>query len=93
MAEENPESLGVENLSVHEKSPQPQQKNQEVVKIDILLNATGSAPILKQKKWSVDQEKTINWVAKFVHKYLKLTSEEQLVRLFSVSLENDSWLL
>uniref|UniRef100_A0A182XYI5 Ubiquitin-like protein ATG12 n=1 Tax=Anopheles stephensi TaxID=30069 RepID=A0A182XYI5_ANOST len=47
-------------------------------KLDIVLHATGSAPILKQKKWSVDQEKPISAIVKFIHKYLKLDPEERL---------------
>ena len=47
--------------------------------VDILLNAAGNAPIMKQRKWTVDWQKDINWVCKFIHKYLKLDSEEKLV--------------
>lgn len=47
--------------------------------VDIILHATGSAPILKQKKWAVDQEKPISAIIKFIHKYLKLEPGEKLV--------------
>uniref|UniRef100_A0A182MDR9 Ubiquitin-like protein ATG12 n=1 Tax=Anopheles culicifacies TaxID=139723 RepID=A0A182MDR9_9DIPT len=67
-------ATNVENLSlVGQKA-----EKQEVKKIDIVLHATGSAPILKQKKWSVDQEKPISAIVKFIHKYLKLDPEERL---------------
>lgn len=46
--------------------------------VDILLNAAGNAPIMKQRKWAVDPMKDICWVAKFIHKYLKLDGEEKL---------------
>lgn len=49
--------------------------------VDILLNATGNVPIMKTRKWAVDQEKPISWIIKFIHKYLKLDPEEKLVRL------------
>ncbi|PZC75301.1 autophagy protein 12-like [Helicoverpa armigera] len=48
------------------------------VKIDILLKATGNAPIMKKKKWAVDAEKPIGWIMEFVKKYLKLEADEKL---------------
>ncbi|CAH2253690.1 autophagy protein 12-like [Pararge aegeria] len=48
------------------------------VKVDILLKATGNAPIMKKKKWAVDAEKPIGWIMEFVKKYLKLEPEEKL---------------
>ncbi|KAJ2939806.1 hypothetical protein O0L34_g17998 [Tuta absoluta] len=48
------------------------------LKIDILLKATGNAPIMKKKKWAVDAEKPIGWIMEFVKKYLKLEPEEKL---------------
>ncbi|XP_049869599.1 autophagy protein 12-like [Pectinophora gossypiella] len=48
------------------------------VKIDILLKATGNAPIMKKKKWAVDAEKPIGWIMEFVKKYLKLEPDEKL---------------
>lgn len=47
-------------------------------KIDILLKATGNAPIMKQKKWSVSLEHTIGWISEFVRRYLKLDANERL---------------
>uniref|UniRef100_A0A2M4AXE3 Ubiquitin-like protein ATG12 n=1 Tax=Anopheles triannulatus TaxID=58253 RepID=A0A2M4AXE3_9DIPT len=67
-------ATNVENLSLNEQKVE----KQEIKKIDIVLHATGSAPILKQKKWSVDQEKPISAIIKFIHKYLKLDPEERL---------------
>lgn len=34
---------------------------------------------MRQRKWTVDYMKDINWVCKFIHKYLKLEPEEKLV--------------
>jgi ubiquitin-like protein ATG12 len=48
--------------------------------VDILLKATGNAPIMKKKKWSVEPDKTIGWIMEFMKKYLKLERSEQLVR-------------
>ncbi|KAG5679672.1 hypothetical protein PVAND_009226 [Polypedilum vanderplanki] len=74
MTDENQEnsSLGVERLSIQPEKPA------EIVKIDILLNAVGNSPIMKQRKWTVDWMKDISWVSKFIHKYLKLDSEDKL---------------
>ena len=45
----------------------------------MLLKATGDAPIMKKKKWAVDGEKPIGWVAEFIKKYIKLEPSESLV--------------
>lgn len=47
-------------------------------KIDILLKATGNAPIMKKKKWSVDPDKKIGMIIEFIKKYLKLDHSESL---------------
>lgn len=49
--------------------------------MDILLKPTGNAPIIKKKKWTVDGDKKISWVIKFMRKYLKLESNEKLVNI------------
>lgn len=43
-----------------------------------MLNAVGNSPIMKTRKWAVDQEKQISWIIKFIHKYLKLSTEERI---------------
>lgn len=47
----------------------------------ILLNATGNVPIIKKRSWTVDPYKTVSWIQKFIHKYLKLDPSEQIVSL------------
>lgn len=54
------------------------------IAVDILLNPTGNVPIMKTKKWAVDQEKPISWVIKFIHKYLKLDAEDKLVSAMDI---------
>jgi len=49
--------------------------------VDILLKATGNAPIMKKKKWAVDPDRKIGWIMEFIKKYLKLDRSEQLVIL------------
>ncbi|KAI1292147.1 Autophagy protein 12-like [Halotydeus destructor] len=51
---------------------------EQSVKVDLLLKATGDAPIMKKKKWTVDPEKTVSWVIQFIRKYLKLEPSESL---------------
>lgn len=34
---------------------------------------------MKQRKWTVDYLKDVNWVCKFIHKYLKLDPQEKVV--------------
>lgn len=47
-------------------------------KIDILLKATGNAPIMKKKKWTVSQDYSIGRISDFIRRYLKLDSNEKL---------------
>jgi hypothetical protein len=51
-----------------------------IFSVDILLKATGNAPIMKKKKWAVDPERKIGWIMEFMKKYLKLDRSEHLVR-------------
>lgn len=43
------------------------------------LKATGNAPIMKKKKWTVSQDQHIGWISEFIKKYLKLDANERLV--------------
>lgn len=63
-----------------------------VISVDILLKATGNAPIMKKKKWAVDAEKPIGWIMEFVKKYLKLEPEEKLVNLYYVLTKFCLWI-
>lgn len=47
--------------------------------VEILLKATGNAPILKTKKWMVEKEKTVAAIIEFLRKLLKLDSSDTLV--------------
>ncbi|XP_022830879.1 autophagy protein 12-like [Spodoptera litura] len=69
------ESLKIES---EQKDNGDSSKGDNKVKIDILLKATGNAPIMKKKKWAVDAEKPIGWIMEFVKKYLKLEPNEKL---------------
>ncbi|XP_044732804.1 autophagy protein 12-like [Chrysoperla carnea] len=55
-----------------------EDKENDKSKIDVLLKATGNAPIMKKKKWTVPYNKTIGWISEFIKKYLKLEPSEQL---------------
>ncbi|KAJ8728431.1 hypothetical protein PYW08_016816 [Mythimna loreyi] len=68
------ESLKIEG----EQKENGDASKSDKVKIDILLKATGNAPIMKKKKWAVDAEKPIGWIMEFVKKYLKLEPDEKL---------------
>lgn len=62
-------------------------------KIDLLLKATGDAPIMSRKKWSVNPDQTVGWVITFIRQYLKLPAEDSLVsccRLIPISLPSSS---
>ncbi|XP_063381069.1 autophagy protein 12-like [Cydia fagiglandana] len=78
-SEDNTASLSsaTETLKIEDKDNGDAGKSDKV-KIDILLKATGNAPIMKKKKWAVDAEKPIGWIMEFVKKYLKLEPDERL---------------
>jgi len=58
---------------------EPSQSTPDTVhKVDLLLKATGDAPIMKKKKWAVDADKTISWVITFIRRYLKLQDSDSL---------------
>ncbi|KAH8269972.1 hypothetical protein KR018_001209 [Drosophila ironensis] len=52
--------------------------DKDASKICVLLNATGNVPIIKKRTWTVDPNKTVSWIQKFIHKYLKLDANEQI---------------
>lgn len=64
-----------------------------LISVDILLKATGNAPIMKKKKWAVDAEKPIGWIMEFVKKYLKLNDDEKLVSFYVASYIVDTFLI
>ncbi|CAH0723093.1 unnamed protein product, partial [Brenthis ino] len=72
------ETSNLENVKDGDSKETSEGGKSDKVKIDILLKATGNAPIMKKKKWAVDAEKPIGWVMEFVKKYLKLEPEEKL---------------
>ncbi len=47
--------------------------------VDILLKATGDAPIMKTRKWAVDRTKKIGWIIDFIRKYIKGEPSDSLV--------------
>ncbi|KAI5620405.1 ubiquitin-like protein ATG12, partial [Silurus asotus] len=53
-------------------------KTGERKKIDVLLKAVGDTPIMKTKKWAVERERTIQSLAQFISRFLKLEPNEQL---------------
>ena len=47
-------------------------------KINLFLKATSDVPIMKKKKWQIDESKTIFWVIQFIKKYLKLEDKDTI---------------
>jgi hypothetical protein len=52
--------------------------------VDILLRATGDAPVMKKKIWKVDSFRTIGWIIEFIRRYIKLEANESLVGVLSL---------
>ncbi|XP_076627187.1 autophagy-related 12 [Colletes latitarsis] len=71
----NLETIPSETTLVRNES---QAASKDKAKIDILLKATGNAPIMKQKKWAVSQDYCIGKISDFIRRYLKLDSNEKL---------------
>lgn len=55
--------------------------------VDVLLKAVGDTPIMKTKKWAVERERTVQALAQFISRFLKLEANEQLVPLISLPIE------
>ena len=55
-----------------------QAASKDKAKIAILLKATGNAPIMRQKRWFVNEDHCIGRISNFVRKYLKLDTNEKL---------------
>ena len=49
--------------------------------VDVLLKATGDAPIMKKKKWAVDKNKQVSYLIDFIKKYIKCDPSESLVSI------------
>jgi len=50
----------------------------QLSKIELRLQPTGDAPIMKKRKWVVDPQKTVGQINKFVREYIKLDEKENL---------------
>ncbi|CAF4845546.1 autophagy protein 12-like [Pieris napi] len=78
MSDEKAEDVSQSDSQVENTKENGDASKTDKVKVDILLKATGNAPIMKKKKWAVDAEKPIGWIVEFVRKYLKLEADEKL---------------
>ena len=56
-----------------------QDDYRHLISVEILLKATGDAPIMKKRKWAVDATKKIGWIIGFIRKYINSPPEESLV--------------
>lgn len=66
----------VDSLGVIGQNDSPVAKKN---KVDILFKATGNAPIMKRRRWVVDNEKTVGWIISFLKtKVLHLGPSESL---------------
>lgn len=56
--------------------------------VDVLLKAVGDTPIMKTKKWAVERGRTVQSLAQFISRFLKLDPSEQLVPFISSHIES-----
>lgn len=47
--------------------------------VTVSLTPAGSAPLLKQKKFKVDRERTVGWIMQWLQKTLKCEPDESVV--------------
>ncbi|EPB68554.1 autophagy protein Apg12 [Ancylostoma ceylanicum] len=47
-------------------------------KVTILLRAVGDAPILKQKKFNIDVNRTVAWFSQVIRKMINLPDDQSL---------------
>ncbi|XP_029845789.1 ubiquitin-like protein ATG12 [Ixodes scapularis] len=80
-AEENSDNSSHSKPDQHKGPPESfggHQANAERKKIDVLLKATGDAPIMQKRKWAVSASMKVMDIADFIRKYLKLEQSESL---------------
>uniref|UniRef100_A0A147BE42 Ubiquitin-like protein ATG12 n=1 Tax=Ixodes ricinus TaxID=34613 RepID=A0A147BE42_IXORI len=80
-AEENSDNSSHSKPDQHKGPPESfggHQPNAERKKIDVLLKATGDAPIMQKRKWAVSASMKVMDIADFIRKYLKLEQSESL---------------
>ncbi|KAK7070912.1 Ubiquitin-like protein [Halocaridina rubra] len=70
--------VAVEVQEQQEQETAKDSKDTSNKKIDVLLKATGDAPIMKKKRWAVEGDKPVGWVTEFIRRYLKLEPSETL---------------
>ncbi|KAG9508734.1 Ubiquitin-like protein ATG12, partial [Fragariocoptes setiger] len=58
--------------------PSTPSKSNEPRKIEILLKATGDAPIMNKRKWAIESYKKVSSVIEFIRKYISLGPSESL---------------
>ena len=61
-----------------ETKAEPEKDKKKSEKVEVRLQATGDAPIMKQKNYNVDKDKPISWILAFIRRYLKFQSHEGL---------------
>ncbi|CAB0032983.1 unnamed protein product [Trichogramma brassicae] len=71
----NPDPPTTEPSSANNETPVASDKEK---KIEVLLKATGDAPIMTKKKWTVPPDKTLGWISEFIKKFIKMGPEERL---------------
>lgn len=52
--------------------------------VTLWLKPTGNAPILKNKKWTVEKKQTIAMIMEFLKKYMDLEPSASMVRFTSL---------
>ncbi|XP_018591937.1 ubiquitin-like protein ATG12 isoform X1 [Scleropages formosus] len=75
---ESPTENQKDESPVVQPPPEDVGSNEEKKKIDVLLKAVGDTPIMKTKKWAVERGRTVQSLALFISRFLKLDPSEQL---------------
>ncbi|KAL4616726.1 ubiquitin-like protein ATG12 isoform X1 [Arapaima gigas] len=77
-AAESPSEIQKDESPAVQPSAEDVGPNEEKKKIDVLLKAVGDTPIMKTKKWAVERGRTVQSLALFISRFLKLEPSDQL---------------
>lgn len=77
-AHQHEDGTGSKESAKPSSDASPTEQSPKSDKIEILLKATGDAPILKKKKWSVPGDRKISGIVDFLKKYLRCQPSESV---------------
>lgn len=84
MSDSNDPSSGVDGegkpvpSSTKDSTESVPSASKDVNKVELMLKATGDAPILNKRKWAVERIKKVAWVLGFIQRQIKCSPGESV---------------